>query len=89
MDEFAVILTPEAQNDVLALSDVIQKRILDKLEWIGANAQLIRHQALQGKQWEGLYRYRVGDYRLIYQLNVSKHQIVVLKIGHHRDIYKR
>ena len=88
MDEFVVILTPEAQHDVLALSAVIRKRILDKLEWIGVNAPLIRHQALQGKQWEGMYKYRVGNYRLIYQLNVPERQVVVLKVGHRRDIYK-
>ncbi len=33
-----------------------------------------------------LYRVRVGDYRIIYRLSNSS--VLVLKIGHRRDVYK-
>jgi len=35
----------------------------------------------------GTYRFRIGDYRVIFDLEGDK--IVVLKVGHRRDIYKR
>jgi mRNA interferase RelE/StbE len=35
----------------------------------------------------GSYRFRIGDYRVIFDL--SGEQVVVLRVGHRRDIYKR
>ena len=37
----------------------------------------------------GLWRYRVGDYRLICEAQRDKVVILVVEIGHRRDIYKR
>ncbi|MDR1272786.1 MAG: type II toxin-antitoxin system RelE/ParE family toxin [Clostridiales Family XIII bacterium] len=43
--------------------------------------------ALQGKKYKGLWRYRVGDYRLICQITDSEFVILVLEIGHRSSIY--
>jgi mRNA-degrading endonuclease RelE of RelBE toxin-antitoxin system len=32
--------------------------------------------------------YRLGDYRVIYLLDQSVHRLVVLKVGHRRDVYR-
>ena len=87
MSAFRVILTPEAQSDVLRLDSSMQKRILDKLEWIGEHAQLLRHQALQGDEWRGSFKYRVSDYRIIYQLDSGAEKMITLKVGHRREVY--
>ncbi|NHZ71789.1 MAG: type II toxin-antitoxin system mRNA interferase toxin, RelE/StbE family [Aquificales bacterium] len=89
MAEFRILLTPEAQADILALNDSMQTRVSEKLAWIGINAQFIRHQSLKGKRWQGLYKYRVGDYRIIYEVNQLAWEITILKVGHRRHIYKR
>ena len=36
-----------------------------------------------------LYRIRVGDYRVIYQVNDPELTVLVLAIGHRRDVYRR
>ena len=36
-----------------------------------------------------LYRVRVGDYRIIYQVNDPKLTVLVLSIAHRREIYRR
>jgi mRNA interferase RelE/StbE len=36
-----------------------------------------------------LYRIRVGDYRIIYQVNDRKLSVLVLSIAHRREIYRR
>ncbi|WP_313350727.1 type II toxin-antitoxin system RelE/ParE family toxin, partial [Exiguobacterium sp.] len=36
----------------------------------------------------GEWRYRIGDYRLIADIQDEKVVILILKIGHRRDIYK-
>jgi mRNA interferase RelE/StbE len=85
---FEVILTPEAQADLKSLSRSWQTRILDKLAWMGENAALIRHQALKGSLWAECFKYRVGDYRIIYRLDMSRPRLIVLKVGHRREVYK-
>ena len=52
------------------------------------NALLLVHQPLKGEQWAGAYKYRAGDYRIIYLLDVKQQQLKVLKIGHRRDVYR-
>jgi mRNA interferase RelE/StbE len=37
---------------------------------------------------DALYRIRVGDYRIIYQIRDSELLILVVAIGHRRDIYR-
>ena len=48
MRTFQVVLTLEAQADIKRLDAALQTRLLDKLEWIGQNAELLHHQALKG-----------------------------------------
>lgn len=88
MRAFRVILTAEAQADVKHLDPAIQTRLLDKLEWIGQNAELLRHRALQGQEWSGCFKYRVGDYRIIYRLDRPAQKLVILKVGHRREVYR-
>jgi mRNA interferase RelE/StbE len=88
MNPFTVILTPEAQRDILRLNAPVQTRLLDRIAWIGANAELVRHQAMQGDEWRGCFKYRVGDYRIIYQMDQSSKKLIVLKAGHRREVYE-
>jgi hypothetical protein len=43
MNPWSVVLTTEAQADILRLAPVVQTRILNRLLWIGDNAPLISH----------------------------------------------
>ena len=86
MSGFRVILTPEAQQDIKRLDPSLQTRILDKLAWMGQNVSLLRHQSLQGREWQGCFKYRVGDYRIIYAMDPSAEELTVLKVGHRRQV---
>jgi mRNA interferase RelE/StbE len=44
--------------------------------------------ALQGKAYSGLWRYRVGDYRLICQIQDQELIILVVEIGHRGNVYR-
>jgi mRNA interferase RelE/StbE len=37
---------------------------------------------------EGFYRIRVGDYRVIYEIQDRALVVLVLKLGHRRDVYR-
>ena len=42
--------------------------------------------ALQG-EYVGFWRYRFGDYRIIYEIQDGNITILVIKIGHRKEIY--
>lgn len=61
--------------------------------WINKNLEGCINPFEHGKMLvgdkSGLWRYRVGDYRLICEVQQDKVVILVVEIGHRRDIYKR
>jgi mRNA interferase RelE/StbE len=45
-------------------------------------------QALKGDRFGELWRYRMGDYRIVARIADSEALILVLRIGHRREIYR-
>jgi mRNA interferase RelE/StbE len=45
-------------------------------------------QALQGSKLGDLWRYRVGDFRVLCKIQDSRLVVLVIEIGHRRDIYR-
>lgn len=64
-------------------------RILKAVEDIAAlDDPRGRGKALTG-ELSGLWRYRVGDYRVIAKIEDGRLVIVVVALGHRRDVYRR
>jgi len=55
---------------------------------MAANLNGIRLEALVG-DLAGLYKLRVGDYRVIYEVLWDEETIVIHAVGHRREIYRR
>jgi mRNA interferase RelE/StbE len=45
-------------------------------------------QALQGSKLGEFWKYRVGDYRLICKIEDDRLLILVLRVGHRREVYR-
>lgn len=67
-----------------ALDTSVKKQILAKLKDIERSASW-PHEALKGRQFRGLYKIRVGDYRLLYRL-VDGEVFDFLVLGHRREV---
>ncbi len=61
------------------------ERFLDDVEQLDNPRQ--QGKALNGK-YKGLWRYRVGDYRIICDIQDNQLIILVLELGHRKEIYK-
>lgn len=71
-------------SDLRRLDKPTSRRLLNKIEQdLAPNPDL--GLALTG-EFRGLFRYRVGDYRVIYAKATDG--ILVLRIGHRRDVYR-
>lgn len=84
---YAWEFTTEATKDFKKLTPETQKRIVKKLDYFIASGQPLRFADVLINYEIGQYRFRVGDYRIIFDLEVEK--IVVLAVDHRKDIYRR
>jgi mRNA interferase RelE/StbE len=72
------------ERDLKRLDRQEARKILNRIEGeLGGNPD--KGEPLKGV-YQGLYRYRIGDYRVIYAKTVDG--VLVLRIGHRRDVYR-
>jgi len=83
---FGVRLQAEAAEQLRALDSKVRRQIRSKLVWLGDHAEELRHLPLH-RDLAGLYKRRVGSYRIIYQVLRDDRVLVVHRIGHRRDVY--
>lgn len=79
-----------AERQLRKLDRPAQKRILDWLEERLEECKNPRHfgESLKGDH-AGFWRYRIGDYRIICDIQDQRVVVLVLAIGHRKEIYKR
>jgi mRNA interferase RelE/StbE len=79
---------PEVWEDLINLPIDVQSRIIKKIDWLAENFDAIAPLGLTGNL-AGFYKLRVGDYRSIYELDDTRSQIIIIRIGHRREIYDK
>jgi len=86
---WTVKLSDEAKRKLSKLDKPIQKRIATFLQTRIQNAENPRNtgKALQGKL-SGLWRYRVGDYRILCRIEDNALIVLVIEIGHRKEVYR-
>jgi mRNA interferase RelE/StbE len=85
---FQVELLPPAINDLQHLDKPVAQRIIHKLRWLAENFESVVPETLAGP-FLGLFKLRVGDYRVIYETDRENRLITVHLIGHRKEIYQR
>ena len=84
---YHVEFTPTAAEDLARLNKPIAQRILTKIQWLAENFPALTPEPLTG-QWEGVYKLRVGDYRVLYTFSKTETSITVHFVRHRREVYK-
>ena len=78
-----------ARKELRKLASQTQNRILTCLrETLATNKDPRRTGTSLKGRMKGLWRYRVGEYRIISQIQDEIVVILVIRIGHRRDIYE-
>jgi mRNA interferase RelE/StbE len=81
---WSIVITLKAEKDILALDAVARKRLGKKLMALSEDPVKLSKKLVNSDL--GSYRYRVGDYRVVFDL--SGHTIQILRVGHRREIYR-
>lgn len=84
---YTVELSNRAKRDLAALSADLQTRIVTALRKLEENPRPSGVEKLKGE--ENAYRLRVGDYRILYEVHDKRLLVLIVKIGHRRDVYRK
>ena len=90
MSTWKIEFDEKAKAQLLNLDRQAQKRIISFLEnrILARNNPRLVGSALQGNL-SGFWKYRIGDYRLICKLEDNTLLLIVLMVGHRKEVYKK
>ena len=86
MGSYSVELTRTAEKQLRRVAKRDRSRLLDAIEALGTKPRPQGARKLQG--YEDIYRIRVGQYRVVHEVIDDRVLVIVLKLGHRKDIYR-
>lgn len=83
---YKIVVTPEASRalEKLRLSQPYRRLIIKAIDSLATDP--FRGQPLR-KELKGFYKLRVGDYRIVYDILREIIAVVVIGVGHRKNIY--
>jgi mRNA interferase RelE/StbE len=82
---YQLVYTQRAARDIERLDPIVKRRLGNTL--LRYKEDPFRYAEKLSDPKLGTYRFRIGDYRVIFDLDET--DIVVLRIGHRKEIYRR
>jgi len=82
---YSLLILRRAQKELSNLPEDVYKKIKEVILKLSKNSRPYGYKKLKGR--EG-WRIRVGNYRVIYEINDKDKSIIILHVGHRKDIYK-
>lgn len=85
---YRVSLLPTVRRDLLRLPLATQRRLATTIDALASEPRPPGSKLLTGKPTERIWRVRQGDYRILYEIRNQELLVLVIRIGHRRDIYR-
>ncbi|HEX5040697.1 MAG TPA: type II toxin-antitoxin system RelE/ParE family toxin [Candidatus Limnocylindria bacterium] len=81
---YAVESLPSAAKALAKLDRAVQRRVARRIDRLAVDP---RADALKLRGANDIWRARVGDHRLLYRIDDDRLLILVIRIGHGREVY--
>lgn len=86
VEKYKVDIQDEAILDLEKIDKIVAQRILNKIKWFSENYVSIIPKPLKGK-YKGFFKLRIGDWRVIYEVDNSEKTIIIHIIKHRSKVY--
>jgi mRNA interferase RelE/StbE len=83
---YQIEFSRQADRQFRNLPSQIQQRLKSKIDSLANTPRPHGSEKLSGT--EPLYRIRVGDYRIVYAVEDERLLVLVVKVGHRREVYR-
>ncbi len=85
---WSIEFTKTGEKEFSAIDTTERRHIASRLEWLVENFESIKPLPLH-QEWKGYFKFRVGDWRVVYTFEMSKRIITVHHIDRRDKVYKR
>ena len=86
MGKYRIALRKSVVRDMRRIPNPDLRRILATIDSLSEDPRPAGSEKLSGQE---RYRVREGDYRVIYEIKDEEVLVVVVKVGHRKDVYRR
>jgi mRNA interferase RelE/StbE len=83
---YRVVLAPAAERQLRTFDPPVRRRLQAVLELLADEPRPPAAKQLVGGAGE--WRVRTGDYRIVYAIEAEELIVLVLRVGHRREVYK-
>jgi len=83
---YQVTILPDAFRQLDRLPTSVKKNVAARIEDLGRDRHPQQAKPLKGEK--GLWRLRVGDYRVLYRIQDELRLVLVLEMGNRKDVYR-
>lgn len=83
---YNIVYAKEAKNIIHSLSNKKKLQIEDAIKRIATNPKIGKFLT---QELKGLVSYRSGPYRIIYRIYHNEIMVLILTIGHRKDVYRK
>ncbi|NOX84390.1 MAG: type II toxin-antitoxin system RelE/ParE family toxin [Chlorobi bacterium] len=83
---YKIQIKPSAKKELFKLPGKDLKKVVLKIKSLSKNPRPSGCEKLSGEE---KYRVRQGNYRIVYLIDDKQLTIIVIKIGHRKDVYKK
>lgn len=85
MASYKLLIKPSAVKELEALPAKDRRRLVARLQRLSSDPRPLGSEKLSGHD---LYRIRQGNYRVLYSVEDLALIVLVIKVGHRRDVYR-
>lgn len=83
---YQTLVTPKAQKEIDDLDSKLRRQVMAKLEALESNPRPSGCLKLAGQ--ESLWRVRVREYRILYEIQDKKLFVLVVRVDHRSEVYR-
>ncbi len=84
---YRIVVKQSVLKDIRRIPTVVLRRVRESIARLAQEPVPPQAQPLSG--YAGIYRIRVGSYRILYEVAHEIRIITVVRIGHRRDVYRK
>jgi mRNA interferase RelE/StbE len=82
---YRIVISKGIEKLLDKLPDDVSSRVFTRLSNLEANPRPPDVKKLKGRN---VWRIRIGDYRVLYEIHDRNLQVIVVTLGHRRDVYR-
>jgi mRNA interferase RelE/StbE len=83
---FQIVILPSAERELSRLDPPERRRLDERILSLSTNPRPPGVKAL--RETDGAMRVRVGEWRIIYRIEDARLLVLIVRVGHRRDVYR-